>query len=36
VLGQANWWAPKPLVRLHQRFGIRESASVLVPTSHTT
>ena len=36
VLGQANWWAPKPLVRLHQRFGIRESASALVPTSHTT
>jgi putative drug exporter of the RND superfamily len=36
VLGQVNWWAPKPLVRLHQRFGIRESASVLVPTSHTT
>jgi RND superfamily putative drug exporter len=25
VLGQANWWAPKPLARLHARFGISES-----------
>lgn len=22
LLGHWNWWAPKPLVRLHQRFGI--------------
>ena len=25
VLGRANWWAPKPLARLHERFGISES-----------
>jgi len=26
VMGRANWWAPKPLARLHDRFGISESA----------
>ena len=25
VLGRANWWAPKPLARLHDRIGINES-----------
>jgi putative drug exporter of the RND superfamily len=25
VMGRFNWWAPKPLVRLHERFGISES-----------
>jgi putative drug exporter of the RND superfamily len=25
VLGQWNWWAPKPLVRLHEKIGISES-----------
>jgi RND superfamily putative drug exporter len=24
LLGEANWWAPGPLRRLHQRFGIKE------------
>ncbi len=24
LLGEANWWAPRPLRRLHDRFGIRE------------
>jgi putative drug exporter of the RND superfamily len=24
LAGHANWWAPAPLRRLHQRFGIRE------------
>lgn len=24
LLGEANWWAPKPLRRIHDRFGIRE------------
>jgi RND superfamily putative drug exporter len=28
VLGRANWWAPKPLARLHERFGISESHDV--------
>lgn len=26
LLGRANWWAPKPLARLHDRFGVGESA----------
>src|SRR5262249_36585369 len=25
VLGQYNWWAPKPLAQFHDRFGISES-----------
>jgi RND superfamily putative drug exporter len=25
VLGRVNWWAPKPLARLHDRFGLSES-----------
>ena len=28
VLGHWSWWAPKPLVWLHERFGISESDSV--------
>ena len=24
LLGKWNWWAPKPLARLHERFGLRE------------
>jgi len=27
LLGDRNWWAPAPLRRLHDRFGIRESAA---------
>jgi len=27
VLGRWNWWAPKPLARLHDRFGITEGLS---------
>jgi uncharacterized membrane protein YdfJ with MMPL/SSD domain len=30
VLGRVNWWAPRPLARLHQRFGISESSAVAV------
>jgi RND superfamily putative drug exporter len=26
VLGRYAWWAPGPLRRLHDRFGLRESA----------
>jgi RND superfamily putative drug exporter len=26
VLGRWNWWAPKPLARLHERIGISEAA----------
>lgn len=25
LLGHANWWAPKPLQRMHQRFGLHEA-----------
>jgi len=25
LLGEANWWAPRPLKRLYERFGIEES-----------
>jgi RND superfamily putative drug exporter len=24
LLGPLNWWAPRPLRRLHDRFGLRE------------
>jgi putative drug exporter of the RND superfamily len=27
VLGRGNWWAPKALARLHQRFGISEASA---------
>jgi uncharacterized membrane protein YdfJ with MMPL/SSD domain len=26
LLGEWNWWAPRPLARLHARFGLREGA----------
>ena len=31
VLGRWNWWAPKPLARLHNRIGISESSDDLIP-----
>jgi len=27
VLGRWNWWAPKPLARLHERIGVSESST---------
>jgi RND superfamily putative drug exporter len=27
LLGEWNWWAPKPLARLHARIGLRETAA---------
>jgi RND superfamily putative drug exporter len=27
LMGRANWWAPRPLVALHDRFGLSEVAS---------
>ena len=24
LAGEANWWAPAPLRRLHDRFGVQE------------
>ncbi|HZN82287.1 MAG TPA: MMPL family transporter [Mycobacterium sp.] len=32
VLGRWNWWAPKPLARLHERIGISESGDDDAPT----
>ena len=29
VLGRWNWWAPKPLARLHERFGLDEGGMVV-------
>ena len=30
LLGKANWWAPAPLRRLHDRFGLREAPPAVV------
>jgi RND superfamily putative drug exporter len=29
LAGQANWWAPRPLRWIYDRFGLRESDSVM-------
>jgi RND superfamily putative drug exporter len=31
LLGRANWWAPAPLRRFHERFGLHEAPSTIVP-----
>jgi len=31
LLGRWNWWAPKPLARLHERIGISESGDDETP-----
>jgi putative drug exporter of the RND superfamily len=31
LLGRWNWWAPAPLKRLHDRFGLRETADPELP-----
>jgi RND superfamily putative drug exporter len=33
VLGRWNWWAPKPLARLHERIGISESGDEVSPVT---
>ncbi len=33
VMGQWNWWAPRPLVRLHRRLGFSEGKSAAPPPS---
>jgi RND superfamily putative drug exporter len=35
VLGRANWWAPRPLVRLHDRFGLSEAVEHGRPDAQT-
>ena len=32
LLGEANWWAPAPLRRLYDRFGLHEPARVIAAT----
>jgi RND superfamily putative drug exporter len=31
LMGTANWWAPRPLRRLHARIGLREADSTALP-----
>ena len=31
LLGRWNWWAPRPLRRLHERIGIDEGGSQRAP-----
>jgi len=31
LLGQANWWAPRPLRRLYARYGIKEESPAPLP-----
>jgi putative drug exporter of the RND superfamily len=33
ILGDANWWAPRPLRRLHDRFGLSEGAPAPAPAA---
>ena len=32
LAGRANWWAPRPLRRLHDRFGLSQSGPAPAPT----
>ena len=34
LLGRANWWAPAPLRRLHQRIGLHEAPAEPVAVAH--
>jgi RND superfamily putative drug exporter len=33
LLGRWSWWAPGPLMRLHERFGISEAGSEPLPVA---
>jgi putative drug exporter of the RND superfamily len=33
LAGRANWWAPPPLRRIHDRFGIREAPGPVAPAA---
>jgi RND superfamily putative drug exporter len=35
LLGNANWWAPAPLRRIYQRFGMREAPAATPPSVPT-
>ncbi|ONK16207.1 MMPL family transporter [Streptomyces sp. MP131-18] len=34
LAGRANWWAPRPLRRLHARFGLHENGTPAAPPPH--
>ena len=36
LAGRANWWAPKPLKRLHARIGLSEGAPAPSPRTIDT
>ena len=36
LLGAWNWWAPKPLRRLHDRIGLQERTPARRPVPSTT
>jgi RND superfamily putative drug exporter len=36
LMGRANWWAPRPLVRLHARIGLTEDGATLRQCSPST
>jgi uncharacterized membrane protein YdfJ with MMPL/SSD domain len=36
LMGRANWWAPAPLRRLHERFGLGAGDDVNPPRSTTS
>ena len=36
LLGRANWWAPRPLRRFWERYGIREEVDVVAPLAQPT
>jgi uncharacterized membrane protein YdfJ with MMPL/SSD domain len=33
LLGEKNWWAPAPLRRFHERYGLHEAPSAPIPAS---
>jgi RND superfamily putative drug exporter len=35
VLGRVNWWAPRPVARLHNRFGLSETSGHRTPAAQT-
>ena len=35
LLGEANWWAPRPLRRFYARYGIRDTDDQPVPAAVT-
>jgi RND superfamily putative drug exporter len=34
IAGSANWWAPRPLRRFHDRYGVSDDVTILVPAQH--